>query len=57
MKPDPIVEEVRAARKRVEEAAEKSGLSLGEYLRLNQDTFGAPEVHRKPQYLRLKKTA
>ena len=55
MNSDPIVEEVRAARRKIEEAAAKSGLSLGEYLRRNQDTFGAPEVSRKPQYLKLKR--
>ncbi|MBT7067151.1 MAG: hypothetical protein HN919_12665 [Verrucomicrobia bacterium] len=57
MHTDPIVEEVRAARKQVEQDATAAGLSLGDFLRRNQKASAARLVRRQPVYLRRRKTA
>jgi hypothetical protein len=51
MKNDPIVENVRAARREVEEDAAKAGLTLGAFLRTNRKSNAKRLVRRSPVYL------
>lgn len=57
MKTDPIVEEVRSARRQVENEAEKAGLTLGAFLRRNQTAVSGRLVRRNPVYVQQRKTA
>jgi hypothetical protein len=54
---DPIVEEVRFARRQIEQDAAKAGLTLGDFLRMNQKSSAGRLVRRKPVYLQHRKTA
>lgn len=57
MRTDPIVEDVRSARREIEQKAAVAGLSLGAYLRNNQKSCAKRLVRRSPVYLRQRKTA
>lgn len=57
MKTDPIVEEVREARKQVEAEATATGLALGDFLRRQQQTVASRLVKRRPQHIQKRKTA
>lgn len=57
MKTDPIIEEVRSARRQIEKAAAQEGLTLGVFLRRNQKASGNRLVRRGPVYLQQRKTA
>lgn len=56
MKIDPIVEEVREARKQVEAEATSTRLALRDYLRLQQQTVASRLVKRSPQHIQKRKT-
>ncbi len=57
MESDPIVTEVRSARRAVEHDASQAGLSLGDFLRRNQKASVNRLVQRHPVHLRHRKTA
>lgn len=57
MKTDPIVEEVRSARRQIEQDADKEGLTLGDYLRRNQKTSKNRLVRRGPVFVQHRQTA
>lgn len=57
MKTDPIVEDVRLARREIEQDAVKAGLTLGAFLRRNQKSSARQLVRRSPVYLQHRKTA
>jgi len=57
MQSDPIVTEVRSARRAVEHDASQAGLSLGDFLRRNQKASANRLVRRRPVYLQRRKTA
>ena len=54
---DPIVEEVRLARKQIEQEAVNAGLTLGDFLRRNQKSSKRRLVRGNPVYLQHRKTA
>ena len=57
MKLDPIVEEVRSARKQIECDASQAGLSLGGFLWRNQKSSAERLVRRHPVYRERQKRA
>lgn len=57
MKTDPIVEEVRSARRQIEQAADKEGLTLGDFLRRNQKASANRLIRRGPVRVQHRKTA
>jgi len=57
MTTDPIVEDVRSARRQVEQEAANAGLTLGAFLRKNQKSATGRLVRRNPVYVQQRKTA
>lgn len=57
MRTDPIIEEVRGARKQVEHDAAHAGMSLGAYLTELQKKHASRLVRRQPCRLQRRKTA
>jgi len=57
MTTDPIVEDVRSARRQVEQEAANAGLTLGDFLRQSQKSAVGRLVRRNPVYVQQRKTA